>query len=121
MDKRIFGTALSAALAMAVAGCGATAPRTGAMADETTQQEEWTSALLRKLAPDLRARVRGDDMSAVAVQVTFRRIPDEDELADLMLNRVGGQVIGRVQVATLRTIAARADVERVEPLRDVGY
>lgn len=107
----LFGTACGA-------GAGPVA-RTSSSADEASTS--WTAALLRKLDPPLRARVRGGDRDRLAVKVFFRDRPAEDDLADLLLSRVGNQVVGNVGTDTLQRIAAREDVDRIESLRDVGY
>lgn len=114
-----------AVLALGACG-GATANEaTDRPAAEATSQDtdapQWTAALLRKLDGALREHVRGHDAERLAVKVHFRRIPDEEELASLLLSRVGDQVVGRVETDLLRQIAARDDVDRIEHLSDVGY
>jgi len=82
---------------------------------------EWTDRMLRKLDSDLRLHVRRGDTARVAIKVYFRGNPSDEELATLLLSRVGSQVIGHVEPATLQSIASRNDVEHIEALRDTGY
>lgn len=111
--------AIFLALALA-AGCGAAAG-TSAETAAGAHDAEWTSAQLRKLDPTLRTRVRDGAAQRIAVKVYFYELPTDSELADLLLNRVGEQAIGELQPEALQRIAARSDVERIEPLSDVGY
>lgn len=112
---------LLAALALGACG-GATAnEHPDRPAAEASAGAQWTAALLRKLDTALRDHVRDGASERLAVKVHFRRIPDEEELANLLLSRVGDQVVGRVQEDVLWQIAARDDVDRIEQLTDVGY
>ncbi len=101
-----------------VAGCGAA---TSGERTAATTSAEWTQAELSKLDPDLRTRVRTAGSSRIPVKVYFFELPSDSELADLMLNRLGEQAIGQLDTDALQRLAARTDVERIEPLRDVGY
>ncbi len=70
----------------------------------------------------MRAEVqRGGDARRVAIKVFFRDLPSDAELSELLLSRVGSQVVGNVQLAVLHQIAVRDDVDRIESLTDVGY
>jgi hypothetical protein len=112
--------ALTLTLSLAVvAGCGG--PAASAPTETSSARASWTSAQLRKLDPRLRERVRAGEREHVAVEVTFAHVPDEEVLGDLLLSRIGGMVVGRVELATLHMIAARDDVERIEVLADEGY
>lgn len=106
------------ALAMA-GGCGASAETRSR--DTANADAMWTAAQLGKLEPTLRTRMRQGADERVAVRVYFLELPTDAELSSLLLNRVGEQVIGQVEPEDLQRIAARGDVEHIEPLRDVGY
>lgn len=82
---------------------------------------DWTDRELRKLDPELRTRVRRGDGARIAVKVYFFELPSDSELGDMLLHRMGETAIGEVRADALQRIAARTDVERIEPLRDVGY
>lgn len=84
-------------------------------------EADWSSASLRRLDPALRATVRRGDETRVAIKVFFRTNPNEDTLSELLLARAGTQVVGHVEMDTLRTIASRPDVDRIESLNDTGY
>jgi hypothetical protein len=117
----LLGT-LALATAPSVAACGGGTPEASepsAARDEAPRR--WTAALLRKLDAALRAKVRDGVDDRMAVKVHFQRIPEDEELANLLLSRVGGQVVGQVEPSVLRAIAARDDVDRIEHLSDVGY
>jgi len=109
-------------LVAALAGCGASATTAS---DDTTAAEatsgDWSERGLRRLDPSLRAAVRRGTSDRVAIKVFFREDPSDAELSELLLSRVGSQVVGHVQLATLRRIAHRDDVDRIEALRDTGY
>jgi hypothetical protein len=107
-------------LAGSLAGCGAGA-HGGAGETMEASGPVWTDAQLRKLEPSLRQRVRRGGGERIAVRVFFLELPTDSELAELLLNRLGEQAIGQVEPEDLRRIAARRDVERIEPLTDVGY
>ncbi len=100
-------------------GCGGPTISSNVAAEE--REPVWTSAQLEKLEPALRSRVRSGEDERVAVRVFFLELPTDEELSDLLLNRMGEQAIGEVEPETLQRIAARGDVERIEALRDVGY
>ena len=112
---------LTTLLLTACGGASASGPASERTASNDASPSDWTSAQLRKLDSPLRARIRAGEREHIAVEVTFAHVPDEDVLGDLLLSRVGGMVVGRVQLATLHLIAARDDVERIEVLRDEGY
>jgi hypothetical protein len=82
---------------------------------------QWTRATLRRLDPVLRDQVREGERGRIAIKVFFLDDPGDDELAALLLSRVGHQAIGRVALATLLRIASRDDVDHIEALTDVGY
>ena len=110
-----------AALALGACGGAQANPADERAAAEERAEVEWTAALLRKLDTALRDHVREGDDERMAVKVHFRAIPDEEVLAELMLSRVGTQVVGQVRPDVLRQIAAREDVDRIERLADTGY
>ncbi len=121
-------TRLSPALALALllgVACGAPATSspstTAAPASHADEDGEWTAAMLRLLDPALRAEVRRGSADRLAIKVYFLESPSDAELSALLLSRVGNQVVGSVQLATLHEIAARDDVDRIEALTDVGY
>lgn len=89
--------------------------------ETASDSAEWTSSMLRKLDPDLRVHIRGGDIDRIAIKVFFFDDPGDDELSGLLLSRVGNQVVGRVELATLMSIASRDDVDRIEGLSDTGY
>jgi hypothetical protein len=111
-------------LALGAAACGA-ASSSGSTADEVGQRDEggaWTRAQLERLDSDLRSRVAEAEGERFAIKVYFYDdLPSDEELGELLLSRVGEQVIGNVEVDTLRVIASRTDVERIEAINDVGY
>lgn len=112
----------SLVLIAALSGCGASAP--SASQDTTSaaaSSDDWSESGLRRLDPSLRDAVRRGTSDRVAIKVFFRDAPSDDELESLLLSRVGNQVVGHVQLATLHQIAHRDDVDRIEALRDVGY
>lgn len=116
----------SGALALiccSIAACGAsgTTADTADDAAEAQAELEWTRALLRKLDPTLRERVRSGDGSRLAVKVFFRERVGDEELMALLLSRVGDHYVGNVPPETLHRIASRDDVERIVPVRDIGY
>ena len=107
--------------------CACGAPATSSTAETTPAHAsvdantEWSAPLLRRLDHDLRAHVRRGTESRLAIKVYFRASPSEDDLAALLLSRVGSQVVGNVRLATLHRIATREDVDHIESLTDVGY
>lgn len=105
--------------ALAAPGCGA--GRAGGADDARSADAEWSQAELRKLDPELRTRVQAGADERIAVKVYFYELPTDSELADLMLNRLGEQAIGELRPDALHRLASRGDVERIEPLHDVGY
>ncbi len=117
------GTVVILALTASVflAACGA-APAAGpAAASSSDEQLQWTPAQLAKLDAALRARIAREAEDRIAIKVIFRELPSDDVLADLMLNRVGMLAIGNVGPDAIHRLAARADVDRIEELSDVGY
>ncbi len=107
-------------LTLTPSGCGgASAGQPGSARAEADGQ--WSERELRKLDPELRTRVRRGDDARIAVKVYFFELPSDSELGDLLLHRMGETAIGEVRADALQRIAARTDVERIEPLRDVGY
>lgn len=118
----------AAALALALSACGASTSSTSASGASTSSTRdtrddtsaEWTEAQLRKLDRALRDQLRDGAFERLAIKVHFREIPEEEELAGLLLSRVGGQVVGQVPEDELRRIAARSDVLRIERA-DAGY
>lgn len=118
-----FSPALALAVLLGVA-CGApstSSPSTTTAASRADEDGEWTAAMLRLLDPALRAEVRRGSTERLAIKVYFTQSPSDAELSALLLSRVGSQVVGTVQLATLHEIAARDDVDRIEALTDVGY
>lgn len=107
------------ALGVLVPACGAAGA--GGADDARSATAEWTQAELRKLDPELRTRVQGGANERIPVKVFFYELPTDAELADLFLNRLGEQAIGELEPDALHRLASRGDVERIEPLRDVGY
>lgn len=118
MERYLRGSLALTLMALAVA-CGGPSVTSNVAPEEPTPPT-WTEAQLEKLEPALRSRVRRGENQRVAVRVFFFELPTDDELADLLLNRMGNQAIGEVAPETLQRIAARGDVERIERLR-VGY
>ncbi|MCA9610103.1 MAG: hypothetical protein KC619_31115 [Myxococcales bacterium] len=119
MTRSILPLALVAGLAV---GCGASAPSPSTPATAQSAHAGWTESALRRLDPALRAEVRrGGEARRIAIKVYFRASPSDAELSELLLSRVGNQVVGNVQLATLQEIATRDDVDHIESLTDVGY
>lgn len=114
----IHKTILLAALLLGACSTQATTHSESASAADSF---EWTTSMLRKLDPDLRHQVSDGDSQRIAIKVFFHDDPSDEELSGLLLSRVGNQVIGRVELATLHSIASRADVDHIESLTDVGY
>lgn len=106
-------------LALALpSGCGGAGQPAASRAEA---RADWTDRELRKLDPELRTRVRRGDGARIAVKVYFFELPSDSEFGDMLLHRMGETAIGEVRADALQRIAARTDVERIEPLRDVGY
>lgn len=124
MTRSIHATLLALPLLVA---CGASAPATPATATAAqaasadADDGAWTDTHLRRLDPTLRAQVQRGTTARLAIKVYFSDTPDDDELSELLLSRVGRQIVGQVQLATLHRIADRDDVDRIEALNDVGY
>ncbi|MCB9598237.1 MAG: hypothetical protein H6719_36325 [Sandaracinaceae bacterium] len=116
---------LAAVLALPLlAACGASAPanpETAASVQTRSDDGAWTDAHLRRLDPTLRAQVERGTTARLAIKVYFSDTPSDDELSELLLSRVGRQIVGQVQLAMLHRIADRDDVEHIEALNDVGY
>lgn len=118
-DRR-FLAPLGAAL-LTLAACGGASVPAGTEQAVASEDGPWTRSQLRKLDPELRQRVQDGDIGRIAVKVFFLELPTESELSSLLLNRLGQQAIGQVEPEMLQRIAARRDVEHIEPLDDVGY
>ncbi|MGF1467921.1 MAG: hypothetical protein ACFCGT_17510 [Sandaracinaceae bacterium] len=117
---------ISVSLAV-LTGCGtaptpppAEAPRAEA-GGEAAQASRWSPGLLEKLDRSLRTVLQDGHEGPFAVKVEFQRIPAEAVLAELLLRRIGSQVVGEVFPEALYRIAARADVERIEALISPRY
>lgn len=117
---RILG--LAAAIA-AIAACGASsgAPRSDDPVVHGEQNAELTDAQLRKLDPRLLERLQRDGDDSLPVKVRFARTPSDADLADLLLTRVGGLVVGNVTPTKLKQLAAREDVEEISYFSGAGY
>lgn len=110
------------AVLLGASACGASTASTTDRGTASLEAAAWSEGDLRKLDPELRAQVRGGDPGdRLAVKVYFHEMPSDRVLSELALARLGRQAIGQVGYALLRRIAARGDVERIEPLNDVGY
>lgn len=122
--RNIRSISLAAAIvaALALPACGASTPRAEHASAEQPADLEWSRALLRKLAPSLREAVRsGEDDRRLAVMVFFQGRVRDAELSELLLSRVGDHYVGNVQPEVLHRIASRDDVDRIEPVHDLGY
>ena len=119
---RSVSLAVAFVAALALPACGASTPRADSVTADAPADLEWSRALLRKLAPSLREAVRsGDEDQRLAVMVFFQNRVRDDELSALLLSRVGDHYVGNVQPDVLHRIASRDDVDRIEPVRDLGY
>jgi hypothetical protein len=106
-------------VAMLLCGCGGAT--TGAQPEVGgVDEDELTRPELAKLDEQLRARVEARD-APFPVRVTFASLPSTSDLAALMLVRYERVAIGRVDLPTLKVIAARDDVRRITLLTGVGY
>ena len=123
--RSVFRSTLLAGFTVVLIACGASAPPPSATAhaatDSSVEAQPWSRSLLRRLDNDLRDHVRRGTTERLAIKVFFRDAPSEDELSELLLSRVGRQVIGNVRLATLQRIAARTDVDHIESMNDAGY
>lgn len=117
---RLLCLTVALAAGAALPACGASTPP-AEHAEADTGDLEWSRALLRKLAPALREAVRSGDDQRLAVMVFFQHRVRDDELSALLLSRVGDHYVGNVQPEVLHRIASREDVDRIEPVRDLGY
>lgn len=117
---RILGLA---AIAVVLAACGASssAPRADDTVAPGEQSAELSDAQLRKLDPRLVERLQRDGGGSLPVKVRFVRTPSDDDLANLLLTRVGGLVVGNVTPTKLKQLAAREDVEEISYFSGAGY
>lgn len=105
-------------LGAAATGCGgASTTSTSTTGDATA---ELTPAQRDKLDSRLASRIE-EGAEPLPVRVRFTVVPSDAELADLLLTRVGGVVVGQVSRDALLRIVARDDVEQVEYVSDAGY
>lgn len=108
--------------ASAATGCGGASSTTAGASDADRAQAArgLTESEREKIDPRLATRYeRGDE--PLPIRVRFAQTPSDDVLADLLLTRVGGVVVGQVSRNDLQRILARDDVEEVSYYSGAGY
>ena len=109
--------------ALVLSCCGGASRSADTSTQVASDQEpsRWSRSHLRRLDRELRREVISGTLERLAIKVYFRGTPSDDELATLLLSRVGRQIVGNVPRAALHRIAAHAEIDRIETLHDVGY
>jgi hypothetical protein len=114
----------AAGMVLLTVACGGAA-EAGPSADRTVPAPSASADLSRrelaKLDDSLRERVEADaDTDLFPVRVKFVSRPSRDELTEMLLVAYERDAVGRVDRATLKAIAGRADVRMISWV-DAGY
>jgi hypothetical protein len=103
-----------------VACGGATTTADSAETAASSSSDALSPGELAKLDDILQERIDADRDTIFPVRVKFTTRPSRSDLTELFLVAVDDDAVGRVDRATLKTIAGRADVAHIVYV-DAGY
>ncbi len=107
-------------LVPALSACGGASAASGDTAAVATSANALSPGELAKLDDVLQARVEADRETIFPVRVKFTTRPSRSDLTELYLVAIDRDAVGRVDRATLKAIASRADVAHIVYV-DAGY